>query len=210
MKNYGEELAYWYFRLNGFIPMSDFVLHRVEREGDEAIPSSDCDLLAIRFPHVFEDVGGQPDDWDGEFLTELGFTGSEVLAAFVQVKTGRCQDREIRTYFDTHLDKMVLRMGRWTAPKARQIAVQLRTVPALRKFNYVLSKVAVVHRTPRRREGAILWKEFELERIVQFLHRRMLKYANAKHGDRMYFPSPLIQFVIAQARERSLRLHDDA
>ena len=26
--NFGESLAYWYFRLNGFIPLTNFVLHR--------------------------------------------------------------------------------------------------------------------------------------------------------------------------------------
>ena len=35
MRNYGEELVYWYFRMNGFIPMADFVLH-----GDNALKRS--------------------------------------------------------------------------------------------------------------------------------------------------------------------------
>ena len=47
--NFGETLAYWYLRLNGFIPMRNFVLHRA---GIQAPQSADTDLLAIRFPGV--------------------------------------------------------------------------------------------------------------------------------------------------------------
>lgn len=41
--NYGEELAYWYLRFNGFFPISNFVVHRssgIKR-------TSDVDVLAV-------------------------------------------------------------------------------------------------------------------------------------------------------------------
>jgi len=60
--NYGETLAYWYLRLNGFFPLKNFVMHMPE----ERTQHSDCDLLAVRFPLVSEDVGGGPDDWDAQ------------------------------------------------------------------------------------------------------------------------------------------------
>lgn len=85
--NYAETLAYWYLRLNGFFPLKNFVLHssrreeRLGREGAEQnegyIPGADCDLIAVRFPHVYEEIGGQPrqeeaiedneGDWDKRF-----------------------------------------------------------------------------------------------------------------------------------------------
>ena len=43
--NYGEEISYWYFRLNGFFPLVNFVVHRTE----ETRYSTDIDLLAVRF-----------------------------------------------------------------------------------------------------------------------------------------------------------------
>jgi hypothetical protein len=58
--NFGEELTYWYIRLNGFFPLSDFVLHR----GEGIRSPADCDFLAIRFRGVYEEVGGQASDWD--------------------------------------------------------------------------------------------------------------------------------------------------
>jgi hypothetical protein len=71
--NYGETLAYWYLWLNGFFPLKNFVLHSSHRTKD-AYPSArfnnidpennymqavDSDLIAIRFPFVYEEVGGQ-------------------------------------------------------------------------------------------------------------------------------------------------------
>ena len=54
--NYGETLAYWYLRLNGFIPMRNFVLHPSVNATDKN--SADSDLLAVRFLHVYEEIGG--------------------------------------------------------------------------------------------------------------------------------------------------------
>jgi hypothetical protein len=48
--NYGEELAYWYLRLNGFFPISNFVVHR----SLDVPNTSDVDVVAVRPPHVFE------------------------------------------------------------------------------------------------------------------------------------------------------------
>ncbi len=53
MRNYGEELAYWYLRLNGFFVLDNFVYHRTKHNRD-----GDADLLAIRLPNVKEPIGG--------------------------------------------------------------------------------------------------------------------------------------------------------
>lgn len=66
--NYGEILAFWYLRLNGFIVMRDFVLHR----GPSRNQASDIDLLAVRLPYAYERIGGQPCDLDPWFRHEAG------------------------------------------------------------------------------------------------------------------------------------------
>jgi len=47
-----ERLAYWYFRLNGFLTTEDFIVH------DDAGPNqkTDVDLLAVRFAHRAENL----------------------------------------------------------------------------------------------------------------------------------------------------------
>lgn len=36
--------------------------------------TADSDLLAIRFPHVYEEIGGQPEDGDSTRFTTWGFS----------------------------------------------------------------------------------------------------------------------------------------
>lgn len=43
-----EKVAYWYFRLNGFFQIENFVVHP-ERRGSQR---TDADLLAVRFPII--------------------------------------------------------------------------------------------------------------------------------------------------------------
>jgi hypothetical protein len=42
-----ERLAYWFFRVNGFLTIENFVVHR-EEGGSQG---TDADLLGVRFPH---------------------------------------------------------------------------------------------------------------------------------------------------------------
>lgn len=51
MINYGEELSYWYFRLNGFFIIDNFVLHK-NGEDKARKNSSEVDLLVVRFPYT--------------------------------------------------------------------------------------------------------------------------------------------------------------
>lgn len=43
-------MAYWYFRLNGFLQIENFVIH----PGGRGSQRTDADLLAVRFPHRAE------------------------------------------------------------------------------------------------------------------------------------------------------------
>src|SRR3990170_7441706 len=82
MANYGEELGYWYLRLNGYFPITNFVIHQSE---DIEYPT-DCDILGVRFPHVYEEIGGQRHDWDEALMSQVDF--NEPVAVICEVKTG--------------------------------------------------------------------------------------------------------------------------
>jgi hypothetical protein len=202
MKNYGEELVYWYFRLNGFIPMTNFVLH-----GDDVLKGSDCDLVAVRFPHVYEKVGGQDNDWDARLLEALGHDGEKTLITFVQVKTGQGdgdQVAEIAKYFAGHLDYLVKRVGFWPVERAAEIADAFNRNAVLPQGQYVLSKMVVL-RTPRRRHNHPAWIDWPFGRAIHFIMNRMLKYAPDKFEDRMHFPDSIIQFLVDQAHTQAHR-----
>ncbi len=45
-----EKIAYWFFRLNGFLTIENFVVHP-ELISDGTSQRTDADILAVRFPY---------------------------------------------------------------------------------------------------------------------------------------------------------------
>jgi hypothetical protein len=75
-----ERLAYWYFRLNGFLTTVNFVVH--PEEGPEQ--RTDADILGVRFPHRAELLTNPlPDD--------PLFAETRPYIVIAEVKTGRCK-----------------------------------------------------------------------------------------------------------------------
>ncbi len=82
-----ERLAYWYFRLNGFLTIENFILH--DEEGGP--PRTEIDLIALRLPYrreALRDYGGVV-----EFMEDAPqFSEKQIpIAAFVEVTTGQCK-----------------------------------------------------------------------------------------------------------------------
>lgn len=76
-----ERLAYWYFRLNGFLTTENFVVHPDQGGGQR----TDADLLAVRFNHRTENFS-QPMQDDPRISESDRF----VNVVIAEVKTGRC------------------------------------------------------------------------------------------------------------------------
>lgn len=196
--NYGEELAYWYFRLNGFVPMSNFVLHQDGKVG------SDCDLIAIRFPYVYEKVGGSEEDWDSDLLKQLGGETGKTLVTFVQVKAGAqggAGVHDLKEYFEAHCEALVHRAGLWPTDEASHIAQKFKSVPNYEDANYVLSKITLIDPI-RARHNAVPWIDWSLNKAGDFINLRMEKYAAIKYRDRFHFSSELIQYLAHQAHRK--------
>jgi len=59
MRNYAEEIAYWYYRLNHFFILQNFVMHQVEERGHKRV-SAEMDVLAIKPPYATESIPTDP------------------------------------------------------------------------------------------------------------------------------------------------------
>ena len=81
-----EKVAYWYFRLNGFLQIENFVVHP-ERGGSQR---TDADLLGIRFPFRAERLFDDPNDIMTDDLRCLALSGDLIDVVIAEVKTGRC------------------------------------------------------------------------------------------------------------------------
>jgi hypothetical protein len=79
-----EEVANWYFRLNGFLQIPGFVLHSEVRRQQ----ISDADILGVRFPFSHEtlhEVRMTDDRW----ISQSTLPG-QVLFVIGEVKVGKC------------------------------------------------------------------------------------------------------------------------
>lgn len=79
-----ERVAYWYFRLNGFLQIENFVVHP-EKKGSAR---TDADLIGVRFPHREEGLyDDRPCIMEDDSLLELSDLVEVIIA---EVKTGQC------------------------------------------------------------------------------------------------------------------------
>lgn len=77
-----EQMAYWFFRLNGCMNIVNFLVHH----GRGALQATDVDVLAVRFPHRSElALSGRPMNDHAVFKG-----GGQIDIILAEVKTGLC------------------------------------------------------------------------------------------------------------------------
>lgn len=81
-----EQIAYWYFRLNGFLLIENFYIHPLNRGGAR----TDADLLAVRFPHRAERLLDDPNDVMADDVDALALTRDRIDVVIAEVKEGLC------------------------------------------------------------------------------------------------------------------------
>lgn len=183
--NYGEEHAYWYLRLNGFFPITNFVIHK----SGTVAHSSDCDVLAIRTPHVFEEIGGQEDDWD-EWLTGM-LDFNRTIGIICEVKTGKYKDSQL--FRKGNVEYCIGRLGFVPQQQLGRTANELRKQPFINiSSHYQLCKLLIAN------EGSDTERYFfaNLGSIISFIEKRVERYPKDKYGDRMFFSSLQFQAMI--------------
>lgn len=182
MLNYGEELVYWYLRLNGFFLIDDFVLHKNQQSR-----TSDADLLAVRFPYVFEEVGGQLEDWDSKLFEQIN--NNKIIGLICEVKTGDYDEDNL--FKEQNIHKAVGRFGFFKDyySASRELVKQGKYETDV----YQVKKLLVS------RDEDVISEEYihlSLFQVRKFIYNRLKKYQDRKFGDRMFFPSSLMQYMI--------------
>ena len=184
MPNNGERIVYWYLRLNGFFPLENFVIHRTQ---DIKYPS-DVDVIAVRFPYVFEEVGGRPDDWD-RTLFDL-FDPTLPIGLLSEVKTGRVNIREI---FRPHnISYAVGRFGFVEDPSGLSEPVS-QNAYFVEPGKFQIAKILFSNRDHVQSDQFF---HISLTHARSFLQNRIRKYPKEKFQDRLHFNSDLIQDLI--------------
>lgn len=93
-----EDVASWFFRLNGFMSIPSFIVHlddrhpRLSDAGDRIPARTEADLIAVRFPYSRERIAGR-EMKDYVPLVSRADTGGRAKPLFVlvEVKASLCQ-----------------------------------------------------------------------------------------------------------------------
>ncbi|MBP3041738.1 hypothetical protein J9303_20050 [Bacillaceae bacterium Marseille-Q3522] len=189
MKNYGEEIAYWYLRFNGFFVLDNYI-YQNNRDGD-------ADLLAIRLPHVVEPIGGKLDDWDEELFGNQ--KGYDILGLLCEVKTG--QDvRCIRAFENRKVNTALKRIG-FSKLEVEELLNQNENNSILNynKKNFI--KLVVTESKIQTKNDTYL--TIPLKHVEEFIYKRVRNYIGPKYNTRHFFPSSLIQYIMYREKKRS-------
>jgi hypothetical protein len=203
--NFGETLAYWYLRFNGFFPLANFVLHR---GAEGLLQSADSDLLAVRFPHTYEAVGGQPDDWDREAFDRWGIDLGDSVALIVEVKTGgsgqRLREGVRRAFSYGRLLYATRRLGIIPVEHTHAVADYLTRNAIYRDpdTRITVASLLITSNLPRPRDLPPCLM-MPLDHAESFIRARLRDYLDPKREARMFFPSDLLQYLIWSGDRRN-------
>jgi len=195
--NYGEEITYWYLRLNGFFPLTNFVVHQVE----DIAHSSEIDILAVRPKYVYEQIGGVPDDWDETLVGVVGF--DRTLGVVCEVKTGRFDLTKL--FKPSHLRYGLGRLGIVPQNEIHEITERLQETSLVNtNQGDAIFKLLIT-------EKQLDSQSFISKTLVfleDFIENCIRKYPDYKYADRMFFCSGLFQHTIHRIdQERKTRAH---
>ncbi|MCX9011945.1 MAG: hypothetical protein OIN66_12580 [Candidatus Methanoperedens sp.] len=196
MSNYGEELAYWYLRLNGFFPITDFVFHSV-RNGNQNSYNADADILAIRPPNAHEKIDDDMLECDIEIVDNN--EDSKNIFVYCEVKTG---DYDIPKLFPEERIKYSLRRFGLNpeTPIIRPVTIIENRLS--RTESGFFKKVLIANKKKNNVDEKAIF--IDLNSAILFICNRFKKYDAYKYGSRMFFDSSLTQLLIHLIHNPSL------
>ncbi|WP_439875414.1 hypothetical protein ACSLGG_06665 [Bacillus mycoides] len=184
MKNYGEELAYWYLRLNGFFVLDNFVYHQTQHNRN-----GDADLLAVRLPYVKEEIGGNTYDWDKKLFSYLD--EYEIAGVLCEVKTGPRANPS--SAFEKHKLRYALNRIGFSNPDIEEMLSKHENYCVLESNGKKFLKLVVSEYEIKSTRDCLT---FSLKYIEDFIYNRIEVYRCQKYNARHFFPSSLLQYMM--------------
>ena len=187
MDNYGEELGYWYLRLNGFFPITNFVLHSLRKDNCEKPYNADVDLLAIRPPDACEEIEGYRLKWDPTIVPKG--EQSNYIFVYCEVKTGNYEVEKL--FPDERIEYVKKRCGLASAYR--------KSFCVTNNENNDIKKVLIANKKEKGVPNDIVF--IFLKDVISYIRGRFKEYDEYKYPSRMFFKSSLIQLLIHEEKE---------
>jgi len=187
MKNFAEELVYWYLRFNGFFPLTNFVLHRQGLLDDHQ--SADTDLLAVRPKFVAEEVGGEHRD-----VYLFNHFGPQTnIGLMCEVKSGNNVNIEkIHLRREDRISYCVRRIGFFSENKIRYHTEVLKSHNVSKGQFHEIGKLLVTKKDINI-PGFIC---ITMDHVEAFILERIRLYSSEKYGAKLHFDSDMLQYMI--------------
>ena len=199
--NYGEELGYWYLRLNGFFVVRNFVMHKnvASRNVDyKSMSTADIDLLALRPPFVSETIGNKfaKDthwcDLFSKYYADKTGSWTRAVALIVEVKTGGVDD--LQFFAKDRLKHALRRLGvaKYDA-SFEQLVAELTEKESVEISDWTVAKLLIYPRKEKNLpQGKYL--KIDLTEVCRFIEERLDPSNYPEKGNSFLLPSDLIQF----------------
>jgi hypothetical protein len=182
MSNYGEELAYWYLRLNGFFPITNFVFHSLKKK-DETCYNADADILAIRPPNVIEVIKEEEVGLDDKIISED--EKSRYVFVYCEVKTGEYKVDD-KFFPKERIEYVFKRFGLDPKKVAEDPKIEIETK--------IFKKILIANEPKKNADKKAIF--IPLDSTIEFIMGRFVHYHEDKYPSRMFFNSSLIQQFI--------------
>ncbi len=168
-----ERLAYWFFRLNGFLTTDNFVVHVDEGLGQQ----TDVDVLGVRFPYRAENQ-------IRPMLDHLEFVdNARIQVVLVETKKSQCGLNTAWTEEARGNLERVLRAGGFVASaEVPEVAKSLYETGDWSSNSLRASLVAVgkTHNSGLQRRYPLVRQLLWREDILPFIHERFWSYREEK------------------------------
>ena len=174
--NYAEELAYWFFRFNGFLLLENYVNHRYNGQPY----TYETDIMGLKMPNTSEVVGGT-------YLQE--YCATKIIGIIVEVKSGNFNPNRIFNVENVNRQN-IHRLG---LPISDQEIEQVLCNSRYENRDCIVEKILVCNESL---ENEILpYRTILLNDIVSYIVSR--KEIIQKQQDRLFFNSNVLQFILS-------------
>lgn len=169
-----EQLAYWFFRLNGCLTIVNFVLH--SEDINSLSQRTDADILALRYPYRKELIMSGHPMQDHQLFDNTAGKSDLIIA---EVKRGRCNLNGPWTNpSKRNIDRVLYAIGAFPENMVEEIAQSLYERGRYEGDSIRLRLVAIGRETNQQLEGKavqLTWSE-----ITRFIFERFKQYRRIK------------------------------
>jgi len=173
--NRAEEVANWYFRLNGCFLLPGYVVHP---DYEAPAPRTEADLIAVRMRHTSERIGGRR-LYDDDIIRQAAKANgaSRHLFALVEVKAGQCAINGPWSRPEAgNMRRAIARMGFANDGQAKAIADSLYRDLRWEGDEFVVQYFCVGKRSNRDLDGRGGVIQILFSDIASFLHGRFMAF----------------------------------